>query len=80
MSPADFQLSFFLLFFVSKTQAALFKTLDHGVEGDVKIESNTIVVELLRTSATTGQHRLPSSMWERADVRVGRELGLGMSS
>ena len=46
MSTA-FQLNTFalFLFFVSKTQAVLLKTLDHGVEGDVKIEGETIVVE-----------------------------------
>ena len=46
MSTA-FQLNTFalLLFFVSKTQAVLLKTLEHGVEGDVKIEGQTIVVE-----------------------------------
>jgi len=46
MSTA-FQLNTFalLLFFVSKTQAVLLKTLEHGVEGDVKIEGDTIVVE-----------------------------------
>ena len=44
---AGFKLSTFalFLFFVSKTQAVLIKTLDHGVEGDVKIEGHTIVVE-----------------------------------
>ena len=46
MSTA-FQLNTFVLFlfFVSKTQAVLLKTLEHGVEGDVKIEGDTIVVE-----------------------------------
>ena len=46
MSTA-FQLSTFalFLFFVSTTQAVLLKTLEHGVEGDVKIEGDTIVVE-----------------------------------
>ena len=33
------------LFVVSNTQAALFETLDHSVEGEVKIEGHTIVVE-----------------------------------
>ena len=42
----DFQLNFALfLFFVTSTQAASFKTLDHGVEGNVKVEGHTIVVE-----------------------------------
>ena len=43
---APFQLYFaILLFFVSDTKAALFKTLSHGVEGEVKVEGHTIVVE-----------------------------------
>ena len=33
------------LFVVSNTQAHLFETLDHSVEGEVKIEGHTIVVE-----------------------------------
>ena len=43
---APFQIYFaILLFFVSNTQAAFFKTLAHGVEGEVKVEGHTIVVE-----------------------------------
>ena len=43
---ADFQLNFAVfLFLVTGTQAALFKTLDHGVKGIVKVEGHTIVVE-----------------------------------
>ena len=43
---ADFQVNFvLLLFFASSTKAALFKTLDHGVKGNVKVEGHTIVVE-----------------------------------
>ena len=43
---ADFQLNFALfLFFASSTKAALFKALDHGVKGNVKVEGHTIVVE-----------------------------------
>ena len=42
MSFGFFALSLFL---VSNTQAALFKTLSYGVEGEVKIEGHTIVVE-----------------------------------
>jgi len=44
---AGFPISFFalLLFFGPKTQAASFKTLNHGVKGEVKVEGHTIVVE-----------------------------------
>ena len=42
MSFGFFALSLFL---VSNTQAALFKNLRYGVEGEVKIEGHTIVVE-----------------------------------
>ena len=41
-----YQLTFVpFLFFVSNTQAASFKTLIHGVEGDVKFEGNSLVVD-----------------------------------
>ena len=40
------------LFVVSNTQAALFETLDHSVEGEVKIEGHTIVVENIRYDGT----------------------------
>ena len=81
MSTA-FQLSTFalFLFFVSKTQAVLLKTLEHGVEGDVKIEGHTIVVENFSYDGTApdaffyvGTSGCPSGAGTRlGDQQLGR--------
>ena len=81
---APFQLYFaILLFFVSNTQAALFKTLAHGVEGEVKVEGHTIVVENFSYDGTApdaffyvGTSGCPSGAGTRlGDEQLGEHSG-----
>ena len=71
------------LFVVSNTQAHLFETLDHSVEGEVKIEGHTIVVENIRYDGTApdaffyvGTSGCPSG----AGTRLGGDKPLGRHS